>query len=215
MKKLITPLLVFAALVGGFLSARQLDAQVIWSPRQGVHFTGTVDPTAGVGLVAAEGTIYVRIGATDGLYVKTGSANTAWTSIAMSGSAGSFSSLTVTGRTTSAGFTSSIDGDTTTAAFAFLGDENTGVFSGADGRVSTVGNGTEGLRTSSFAVQVTNAVQGNLVLTTGYLQLPEIAAPGTGGADTVRLYGVVDGGSKTDFAAIFQSGAAQTVAQEP
>lgn len=134
MKKLITPLLVVAAMLGGFLSARELDAQVTYSPSRGETIKGTADPSAGGGVAAAEGTLYVRTGSTDQLWQKTGSGDTAWTNIA--GGAASFSSLTVSGNiTTTTGnivaTTGAItaDGNITTSAgnlVATIGDVSVG-----------------------------------------------------------------------------------------
>lgn len=230
MKKLITPILVFAALVGGFFAARELDAQVTYSPRRGTTLVGTADPSSGGGVAAAEGTIYVRTGATDQVWWKTGSAATAWTNLG--GGAATFSSLTVTGRTTSAGFTSSIDGDATTPAYNLTNNTNMGLYRSASNQLSVALAGTEQLRFNTSAITTINNLQANaaifgvggnltmsasrhIILSGGYVQLQEMAAPGAGAADTVRLYAVVDGGSKTDGAAIFQSGAVQTWAQEP
>ncbi|NIV33247.1 MAG: hypothetical protein GWN58_28520 [Anaerolineae bacterium] len=56
---------------------------------------------------------------------------------------------------------------------------------------------------------------GNLILPNGnYLELLEMAAPGAGGANTVRIYAVEDGGTLTDLAAVFQDGTVDIFAQE-
>jgi hypothetical protein len=54
----------------------------------------------------------------------------------------------------------------------------------------------------------------NVISTGGYLQVSEMTAP-SGATDAARIYAVIDGGSKTDLAAIFQSGVTQIFAQEP
>ncbi len=48
----------------------------------------------------------------------------------------------------------------------------------------------------------------------GYLGFTEMAAPGAGGANTARIYAVVDGGALTDLAAVFQDGTVDIFAQE-
>ncbi|KKN16503.1 hypothetical protein LCGC14_0975140, partial [marine sediment metagenome] len=48
----------------------------------------------------------------------------------------------------------------------------------------------------------------------GYLQLTERSAPGAGAADTARIYAIVDGGTMTDLAAVFQDGTVDIFAQE-
>lgn len=42
---------------------------------------GTADPTAGAGVAAARGSLYLRTGATNNHYVKTGAADTAWSQV--------------------------------------------------------------------------------------------------------------------------------------
>jgi hypothetical protein len=127
-------------------------------------------------------------------------------------------SLTVTGRTTSAGFSSSIDGDATTPAFNWSGDTDNGMYRGGANDLRLGSAGSIAMSSTSGGVSFYNhtfVASGNLGITSGYLQLAEIAAPGAGAADTVRIYAVVDGGSKTDLVGIFQTGAAQVAAQEP
>lgn len=141
-RTLLTFLLVTAAMLGGFFSAGQLDAQVTYSPARGETLKGTVDPSAGAGVAAAEGTLYVRTGATDQLWQKTGATATSWTNIA--GGAASFSSLTVSGNITStAGNIAATAGDLT------AGDD----IVAADAITATAGNIT--------------ASAGNLVATIG------------------------------------------------
>ena len=48
----------------------------------------------------------------------------------------------------------------------------------------------------------------------GYLEMNERTAPGAGSANSVRIYAVVDGGSRTDLAAVFQDGTVDIFAQE-
>jgi hypothetical protein len=108
MKKLYTPiLLLVAALVGGlvsqYASTSVATAQVSYSPQRGETLRGTVDPTAGAGVRAIEGTLYVRTGATDALYQKTGPTDAAWTQIALNGGAASFTTVVATGNITSSG----------------------------------------------------------------------------------------------------------------
>ncbi|MAH50452.1 hypothetical protein CMI37_31815 [Candidatus Pacearchaeota archaeon] len=50
--------------------------------------------------------------------------------------------------------------------------------------------------------------------TSGFLEMKEISAPGAGATDKVRIYAVVDGGSLTDLAAVFQDGTVDIFAQE-
>lgn len=234
MKKLITPLLVVAALVGGFLSAHQLDAQVTYSPQQGYVKRGTVDPTAGGGVAGVEGTLYVRTGGTDQLWQKTGAGSTAWTQVALAGGAGSFSTIMTTGdasiggRTTSAGFSSSIAGTAGLPAYKLLTTGN-GMFEDGTTRVAIATNSADkaywsttvnhNYQTTSYAGGISSVsdinMSGNLTMTAGYIVLTERAAPGAAAADTVRIYAVVDGGSKTDLTSIFQSGAAQEISAEP
>jgi len=47
-----------------------------------------------------------------------------------------------------------------------------------------------------------------------YFEVTEVAAPGAGAANTARIYAVVDGGSLTDLAAVFQDGTVAIFAQE-
>ncbi len=51
-------------------------------------------------------------------------------------------------------------------------------------------------------------------MTGNYVELLERAAPGAGPANSVRIYAVVDGGSLTDLAAVFQDGTVDIFAQE-
>lgn len=337
MKKLLTPLLIFVAFLGGALTARQLDAQVTWSPSSGYSLRGTADPTAGAGIVAFEGTVYVRIGATDQLWVKTGPANTAWTNVPIAGGSGSFSSLTVTGDVSAASVTAPIFGTATAddpvfrrnstemlrltangpeirgaapllsfretdqgvdgkiywfsvaagewrldavndaetiatrvltvnrtamtvnylraaatlnvdggdltmgvgravvldnsgavadAPLQFAGDPDTGLlWDSANNFRATANGGTVHSWSAAASVALGGFTAANGVIIqagnnlvfggSGYIEMNEMAAPAAPAADKVRIYGVVDGGSKTDFAAIFQTGAAQVFAQEP
>jgi len=54
----------------------------------------------------------------------------------------------------------------------------------------------------------------DMSLNAAYFELSEMAAPGAGAANHVRIYGVVDGGSLTDLAAVFQDGTVDIFAQE-
>uniref|UniRef100_A0A6H1ZGQ7 Uncharacterized protein n=1 Tax=viral metagenome TaxID=1070528 RepID=A0A6H1ZGQ7_9ZZZZ len=49
---------------------------------------------------------------------------------------------------------------------------------------------------------------------TGYTEYTERVAPGAGAANTARIYAVVDGGTLTDLAAVFQDGTVDIFAQE-
>ena len=130
----------------------------------------------------------------------------------------------ITGRTTSAGFTSSIDGTQGTPAYNWSNGTGYGSFLEIAGsRFALASAGTERMYVgstvhhyvfSSFAgaVNVSGAVT---IGAGGYLVLTETTAPGAAGADTVRIYAVVDGGSKTDLTSIFQSGGAQAITGEP
>ena len=55
---------------------------------------------------------------------------------------------------------------------------------------------------------------GPLLVGAGNVSLTEMAAPGAGAANSVRIYAVVDGGSLTDLAAVFQDGTIDNFAQE-
>ena len=55
---------------------------------------------------------------------------------------------------------------------------------------------------------------GNIDFKQGYAEFREMTAPGAGIANTVRIYAVVDGGSLTDLAAVFQDGTVDIFAQE-
>lgn len=115
-------------------------------------------------------------------------------------------------------------GSITDCAWQYAGDPNSGGYhSGVADRHELAAGGVDvwSVRTSlahayvPFTAASTATVGTNLMITAGYIEMTEIAAPGAGAADKVRIYPVVDGGSKTDLAAIFQSGAAQVFAQEP
>jgi hypothetical protein len=91
------------------------------------------------------------------------------------------------------------------------GDPNTGLTFPAADQMNAVVGGTQ-------RVQIGGATADVLMTGTfqpAYLQFTEVGAPSAPPADKVYVYAVVDGGSKTDIAALFQTGAAQTVAQEP
>ena len=78
------------------------------------------------------------------------------------------------------------------------------------GRWNLIANGTqtmEGLN-SKVNMDVDLHMQGN------FLEFTEMSAPGAGAANTVRVYAVVDGGSLTDLAAVFQDGTVDIFAQE-
>jgi hypothetical protein len=153
---LLVPFLALCAAIGGVAGAAFLDntveAQSTGSIGSinvvgGVRFrTGTADPTAGGGVSCTAPCKYFRTGTLEE-YLKTGSGNTAWSKAAVSG--GTIGALTATGRITGAGFTSSVDGDTTTPAYNFSSATNAGryVVSGLLGDVT--GGGLRWLVTSA------------------------------------------------------------------
>ena len=55
---------------------------------------------------------------------------------------------------------------------------------------------------------------GPVISTNSYMEVTEMAAPGAGAANTARIYAVVDGGTLTDLAAVFQDGTVDIFAQE-
>ena len=72
-------------------------------------------------------------------------------------------------------------------------------------------NGGEEFSISAAGIVVPG---GDAVIAAGHLQLSEVSAPGAGGANTARIYAVVDGGSLTDLEAVFQDGTTDVFAQE-
>jgi hypothetical protein len=97
------------------------------------------------------------------------------------------------------------------------GDPNHGYsYIAADQSSIVAGGGNKMNITStaaSFNVGLTIAA-GNLVVSGGYLELNEMAAPGGGSANTARIY-AVDAAAKTRVSAVMPTGAAQTIATEP
>lgn len=128
-------------------------------------------------------------------------------------------SLTTTGDVTVQGvLVVPASNSTTNCPIQFAGDPNTGIRWIAGDQFGFVNGGGSSQTWTSTAISqnlATTIAAGNLTVTSGYIQLTEMAAPGAGAANTVRIYAVVDGGAKTDLSAIFQSGAAQIAAQEP
>lgn len=121
--------------------------------------------------------------------------------------------ITAGGRTTSAGFSSSIAGDATTPAFNKSDDTNTGIyFAGADA-VSVATGGGAPLNVVSGGANISSFTATSSIVNLGPLYLREMAAP-AGLTDYAVLYGVVDGGSKTDLDVIFQTGVAIKIAEE-
>ena len=55
---------------------------------------------------------------------------------------------------------------------------------------------------------------GDLSITSGFLELTEMTAPGAGAANTARIYAEADGGSLTDLSAVFQDGTVVDFAEE-
>ena len=97
--------------------------------------------------------------------------------------------------------------------FGFSGDANTGMYrAGADGLGFSAG-GTLSLYMHAGALSLYNAGM-DLDINAGYIQLSEMAAPGAGAADHVRVYALEDGGGLTDLAAVFQDGTVDVFAQE-
>ncbi len=93
--------------------------------------------------------------------------------------------------------------------YAYVGDTDTGRFrSAANVEQWIVGNG----------VSIIVSASGVFTYIPQYFEssvsLKEMTAP-VGATDYTRLFSQVDGGGKTDLMAIFQSGAAQTITQEP
>lgn len=97
-------------------------------------------------------------------------------------------------------------------------DPDTGIGWNGSGALSIVTNGSEVTRFTATGHNMNQDVQfngANLLMVTNFIELKEMSAPGAGAANSVRIYAVVDGGFKTDLAAIFQDGVAQIFAQEP
>ena len=209
---------------------RPASAQIGGAPSVGgvVVVRGIGDPTGGAGVACPRPCLYARFG-TDELYFKTGAAATAWSKVALNGAAGSFTDITATGRITGAGFSSTIAGTAGLPAYK-LPTTGNGMFEDGTTRVAvavnsadkaywstTTNHNYQSVSMSGGLTGVTDISMGGIltISSAGYIVLTERAAPGAAAADTVRIYAVVDGGSKTDAAAVFQSGAAQVFAQEP
>ena len=67
------------------------------------------------------------------------------------------------------------------------------------------------LTTATFSIEPAGC---DLDINAGFIQLAEMTAPGSGAADHVRIYAVIDGGTLTDLAAVFQDGTVDIFAQE-
>lgn len=133
---------------------------------------------------------------------------------------------TVGGRTTSAGFTSSIAGTAGVPAYNWSADPNNGpYYSGVADRCEWAAAGADviSLRSATFVVytgtfqadaSLTLLTGRNLVLNGGYIDMVEIASPGVAGANTARIF-AIDDTAKTEAAVFFPTGARQQIAQEP
>lgn len=130
-----------------------------------------------------------------------------------------------TNRVYAAGITFTSSGTAALPSMNWAVDPDNGpYYSGASNRWELAAGGTDvwSVRTAlahayvPFSTASTANFAGVVTLgSASYLVLTETSAPGAAGADTVRIYAVVDGGSKTDLVAIFQTGAAQAVSGEP
>lgn len=115
--------------------------------------------------------------------------------------------VTVGGRTTSAGFSSSIDGDATTPAYNWSGDTNIGVFRVAADQLRIAVGGTAQIDLSTSAVTSLNHLQNNgtlfqvggnismtagmnIVIANGYIALDEITAAPSAVANRAFLYSI-------------------------
>uniref|UniRef100_A0A6M3KW31 Uncharacterized protein n=2 Tax=viral metagenome TaxID=1070528 RepID=A0A6M3KW31_9ZZZZ len=72
-----------------------------------------------------------------------------------------------------------------------------------------------GATADDLALKMTLDKSGNLLLASGYFELPEVSAPGAGAANTARIYAQDNGAGKTQIMAQFATGAAQQIAIEP
>lgn len=108
-----------------------------------------------------------------------------------------------------------LTGSANLASFYFRDNTgNSGVFaySHSSGRFEFTVENTAQLHWSDGAFNFQAATDMDMLA--GSIQLTERTAPGAGAANTVRIYAVVDGGSLTDLAAVFQDGTVDLFAQE-
>jgi len=92
----------------------------------------------------------------------------------------------------------------------------TGIGWAATDDISVVVGGAEGIRVDSSNTTIYGGLQlqSFVNVKTDYAQFEEMTAPGAGAANRVRVYAVIDGGSLTDLAAVFQDGTVDLFAQE-
>ncbi len=99
-----------------------------------------------------------------------------------------------------------------TPSISFTNDTDTGFYWVSADRFKLVGNGGPIWDFQPAQISMTDGIV--LHLGASYIQVQEMAAPGAGAANRVRIYAVVDGGTLTDLAAVFQDGTVDIFAQE-
>lgn len=104
--------------------------------------------------------------------------------------------------------------DQSNCPLQFNGDPNTGLIRIAADQIGVVAAGGTPLSAQNGAANASTFNVSGGIVNQGFLYMHEMAAPGAL-ADYAVIYAVVDGGSKTDLVALFQTGAAQTITQEP
>jgi len=97
--------------------------------------------------------------------------------------------------------------------FYSFDDANTGMYRAGADLLGFASGGTLALSVAAATVSLPT-VGTDLDINQGYIQMDEMTAPGAGAANHVRIYAVVDGGSLTDLAAVFQDGTVDIFAQE-
>ena len=85
---------------------------------------------------------------------------------------------------------------------------------GGFGGFIRVNQSTGDMELQSQTVGHSVAMLSNLEVIDGYIELDEMAAPGAGVADTVRIYAFLGGGALTDLCAVFQDATVDCFAQE-
>ena len=95
----------------------------------------------------------------------------------------------------------------TTGKFAFGASGGNTEISSWNGALAFVTAGNE-------KIEARPGGTGGFEVSDAYIHLDEIAAPGAGSSNTVRIYAIVDGGTLTDLAAVFQDGTVDIFAQE-
>ena len=96
-------------------------------------------------------------------------------------------------------------------------DDDTGIGRNGADQLSLIAGGAEIISVRNAAVNLLkdmNMVGSDLYIAGNFVEFTEMSAPGAGAANTVRVYAVVDGGSLTDLAAVFQDGTVDIFAQE-